>query len=65
MATRKLNTKGRREDKYKGNYPSVFKKIEQSDNKIKEAVDNEVKEKFTKSTDPKDIFNELFGESKK
>ena len=31
MATRKLNTKGRREDKYKGNYPSVFKKVEQSD----------------------------------
>ena len=41
------------------------KKVEQSVNKIKEAVDNEVKEKFTKSTDPKDIFNELFGESKK
>ena len=33
--------------------------------KIKEAVDNEVKEKFTKSTDAKDIFNELFGEAKK
>ena len=27
-------------------------------------TDNEVKEKFTKSTDPKDIFNELFGEKK-
>jgi hypothetical protein len=27
-------------------------------------VDTEVKEKFTKSTDPKDIFNELFGEKK-
>ena len=36
-------------------------------NKIKKAVDknNEVKEKFnTKSTDAKDIFNELFGEKK-
>ena len=41
-------------------------------NKIKGAVEkqvdknNEVKEKFnTKSTDAKDIFNELFGEPKK
>ena len=40
------------------------KKVEKSVNKIKKAVDNEVKEKFTKSTDPKDIFNELFGEKK-
>ena len=27
-------------------------------------IDTQVKEKFTKSTDPKDIFNELFGEKK-
>jgi len=40
------------------------KKVENSVNKIKKAVDNEVKEKFTKSTDAKDIFNELFGEKK-
>ena len=40
------------------------KKVEKSVNKIKKAVDNEVKKKFTKSTDPKDIFNELFGEKK-
>ena len=42
------------------------KKVEQSVNKIKKAVDTEVKEKFnTKTTDAKDIFNELFGEQKK
>ena len=47
-------------------------KVQISVNKIKGAVDkqvdknNEVKEKFnTKSTDAKDIFNELFGEPKK
>ena len=47
-------------------------KVMMSVNKIKGAVDkqveanNEVKEKFnTKSTDAKDIFNELFGEAKK
>tara|TARA_R100000152_G_C6771573_1_gene198130 strand:- start:340 stop:1140 length:801 start_codon:yes stop_codon:yes gene_type:complete len=46
-------------------------KVQKSVSKIKEAVDkqvdknNEVKEKFTKSTDAKDIFNELFGEAKK
>ena len=37
-------------------------------NSVEKQVDknNEVKEKFnTKSTDAKDIFNELFGESKK
>ena len=39
--------------------------IERYSDKIKEAVDTEVKEKFTKSTDAKDIFNELFGEAKK
>ena len=45
--------------------PSEAKKVEQSVNKIKKAVDTEVKEKFnTKSTDAKDIFNELFGEKK-
>ena len=40
-------------------------KVQKSVSKIKEAVDTEVKEKFTKSTDAKDIFNELFGEAKK
>jgi hypothetical protein len=47
------------------------KKVEQSVSKIKGAVgkqieaNNEVKEKFnTKTTDAKDIFNELFGEKK-
>ena len=40
-------------------------KVQNSVNKIKDAVDTEVKEKFTKSTDAKDIFNELFGEAKK
>ena len=41
------------------------KKIEKSVSNIKKAVDNEVKEKFnTKSTEAKDIFNELFGEKK-
>ena len=42
MATRKLNTKGRREDKYKGNYPSVFKKVEQSDFKKQQFVTNKL-----------------------
>ena len=41
-------------------------KVQKSVNNIKEAVNNEVKEKFnTKTTDAKDIFNELFGEPKK
>ena len=39
-------------------------KVQKSVTNIKQAVDNEVKEKFTKSTDAKDIFNELFGEKK-
>ena len=39
-------------------------KVQKSVTNIKAAVDNEVKEKFTKSTDAKDIFNELFGEKK-
>jgi len=39
-------------------------KVQKSVTNIKAAVDNEVKEKFTKSTEPKDIFNELFGEKK-
>ena len=42
MATRKLNTKGRKEDKYKGNYPSVFKKVEQSDFKKQQFVTNKL-----------------------
>ena len=41
-------------------------KVQKSVSNIKKAVDTEVKEKFnTKSTDAKDIFNELFGEAKK
>jgi hypothetical protein len=42
MATRRTNTKGRREDKYKGNYPSVFKKIEQSDFKKQNFITNKL-----------------------
>ena len=42
----------------------VKKKQAESAANIKAEVDNEVKEKFTKSTEPKDIFNELFGEKK-
>ena len=60
MATHIEGDQWRRGDKVES------KKVEQSVNKIKQAVDNEVKEKFnTKSKEPKDIFNELFGESKK
>jgi len=40
-------------------------KVQKSVTNIKQAVDSEVKEKFTKSTDAKDIFNELFGEATK
>ena len=41
-------------------------KVQESVTSIKQAVDTEVKEKFnTKTTDAKDIFNELFGEAKK
>ena len=41
-------------------------KVQKSVTNIKAAVDTEVKEKFnTKSTEAKDIFNELFGEAKK
>jgi hypothetical protein len=39
-------------------------KVQKSVTNIKAAVDKEVKEKFTESTDAKDIFNELFGEKK-
>ena len=53
-------------DMWKNGNKKEAEKVEQSVNKIKKAVDNEVKEKFnTKSTDAKDIFNELFGEPKK
>ena len=53
-------------DMWKTGNKKEAKKVEQSVNKIKKAVDNEVKEKFnTKSSDAKDIFNELFGEAKK
>ena len=42
-----------------------LKRFRKSVSNIKKAVDSEVKEKFnTKSTDAKDIFNELFGEKK-
>jgi len=51
-------------DMWKNGNKKEAKKVEKSVNKIKDAVDTEVKEKFTKSTDPKDIFNELFGEKK-
>jgi len=58
-------------DQWKRGDKVESEKVQVSVNKIKGAVDkqvdknNEVKEKFTKSTEPKDIFNELFGEPKK
>ena len=53
-------------DMWKTGNKKEAKKVEKSVNKIKKAVDNEEKEKFnTKSSDAKDIFNELFGEAKK
>ena len=52
-------------DQWKRGDKVESKKVQKSVNNIKKAVDNEVKEKFTKSTEPKDIFNELFGEAKK
>ena len=58
-------------DMWKNGNKIEAKKVEQSVSKIKGAVgkqveaNNEVKEKFnTKTTDAKDIFNELFGEKK-
>ena len=51
-------------DMWRNGNKKEAKKVEKSVSKIKEAVNTEVKEKFTKSTDPKDIFNELFGEKK-
>ena len=59
MATHTEYDEWHREDKKES------QKVQKSVNKIKDAVDTEVKEKFTKSTDAKDIFNELFGEAKK
>ena len=58
MATHTEYDEWHREDKKES------AKVQKSVNKIKDAVDTEIKEKFTKSTDPKDIFNELFGEKK-
>jgi len=59
MATHTEYDEWHREDKKES------AKVQKSVNKIKEAVDTEVKEKFnTKTTDAKDIFNELFGEKK-
>ena len=59
-------------DMWKNSNKKESEKVALSVNKIKGAVDtqidknNEVKEKFnTKTTDAKDIFNELFGEAKK
>jgi hypothetical protein len=59
-------------DMWKTGNKKETEKVQMSVNKIKGAVDkqvdknNEVKEKFnTKTTDAKDIFNELFGEAKK
>ena len=58
-------------DQWKRGDEVESKKVQVSVNKIKGAVDkqveanNDVKEKFnTKSKEPKDIFNELFGEKK-
>ena len=58
-------------DQWKRGDEVESKKVQVSVNKIKGAVDkqvdknNEVKEKFnTKSKEPKDIFNELFGDKK-
>ena len=60
MATHTEYDEWHREDKKES------AKVQKSVNNIKEAVNNEVKEKFnTKTTDAKDIFNELFGEAKK
>jgi hypothetical protein len=65
MATHTEYDEWHREDKKESD------RVQVSVNKIKGAVDkqveknNEVKEKFnTKTTDAKDIFNELFGEKK-
>ena len=47
-------------------FTDLTEKVAKSVDKIKKAVDTEVKEKFnTKTTEAKDIFNELFGEAKK
>jgi len=59
MATHTENDVWHRQDKKE----SI--KVQKSVTNIKAAVDTQVKEKFTKSTDAKDIFNELFGEAKK
>jgi len=58
MATHTEYDEWHREDKKES------AKVQKSVSKIKDAVDTEIKEKFTKSTDAKDIFNELFGEKK-
>jgi len=52
-------------DQWKRGDKVESEKVQKSVTSIKQAVDTEVKEKFTKSTDAKDIFNELFGEAKK
>ena len=59
MATHSEYDEWHRQDKKES------EKVQKSVTNIKAAVDTEVKEKFTKSTDAKDIFNELFGEAKK
>ena len=51
-------------DQWKRGDKVESEKVQKSVTSIKQAVDTEVKEKFTKSTDAKDIFNELFGEKK-
>ena len=53
-------------DEWKRENQKESEKVQESVTSIKQAVDTEVKEKFnTKTTDAKDIFNELFGEAKK
>jgi len=53
-------------DEWKRGNQKESEKVQESVTSIKQAVDTEVKEKFnTKTTDAKDIFNELFGEAKK
>jgi len=53
-------------DMWKSGNKKETEKVAKSVDKIKKAVDTEVKEKFnTKTTEAKDIFNELFGEAKK
>ena len=51
-------------DEWKRDNQKESEKVQDSVSNIKQAVKTEAKNKFTESTDPKDIFNELFGEKK-